>query len=159
MREQRGFTLVELTIALAIAVVLTGIVIVRVDGWSSKTTLRASARALGNLIRTYREKAQLEESAYALSIDLEKGTYCVQAVDEDVPLGSLEVVRKGKLGTRRSFGTVIVDGLEEKKALTLFLDDRGILPEIQIPIRNEDGDTITLVLGTLVNEVGYAEKK
>jgi prepilin-type N-terminal cleavage/methylation domain-containing protein len=159
MKARGGFTLVELTVVLAIAVVLSGLVIVRVDGWSSRTTLRASARALGNLIRTYREKAELEEGVYILAIDLEKGTYLVRAVGEDDPVGSAEVVRKGSLGNRRSFGAAAIDGQEEKKALSIVFDERGILPEIQIPIRSQEGDMITLFPGRLVNEVGYVEKK
>lgn len=159
MRKERGFTLIELTVALAIGVVLSGIVIVRVDGWSSGATLRSKARGLGNLICTYREKAQLEESVYVLEIDLEKGTYLVTVVDEDDLAGAPELIRKGSLGARRSFGPALVDGVEEKKALALVFDARGILPETQLAITNEEKETITLVLGALVNEVGYVEKK
>ena len=79
-----GFTLIELTVALSIAVVLAGVVLVRVDGWSPRQKLNTSARALGNTIRTWREKAQLEESVYMLQIDSDKGA----RGHPDMPTGS-----------------------------------------------------------------------
>src|SRR5471032_2956496 len=93
MKRQVGFTLIELTVALAILVVASGFIIVRVVGWSSRQALHTSARALGNTIRTWRERARTEEVTYTLT--LEESRY-------QIVLGK-EILRRGQLGTGETF--------------------------------------------------------
>jgi len=64
--KERGFTLIELTIVLAILVIVSGFSITRLPGWSSRQALRSSARVLGNTIRTWRERARADETPYSL---------------------------------------------------------------------------------------------
>ena len=151
MKRQSGFTLIELTVALAIAVVIVGLVIVRVDGWSSRQALHASARALGNTIRLYREKAQEEEETYTLRIELDRGTY-------DVTAQGL-LVRRGKLGTGRTFGKVRAGETEVPTPVILNLGPRGILPEMILEIEGAAKEKVTLKVGSMANEVSYAETK
>jgi prepilin-type N-terminal cleavage/methylation domain-containing protein len=150
VKNRKGFTLIELAVALAIGVVVVGVVIVRVDGWSSKGRLRGSARALGNTIRLYREKAQSEEAVYQLAIDVEKGTYSVAVAGEKV--------RTGKLKAGHSFGKVSSGGIEMKSPFQVAFGPRGILPEIQIPIQDGPKDAVLLTLSSLANEVTYSER-
>jgi prepilin-type N-terminal cleavage/methylation domain-containing protein len=156
--SRAGFTLIELSVALAIAVVVTGIVVVRVEGWSSRQELRNSARALGNVIRTYREKAQFEERPYLLVLDPEAGTYGVRVPAEGPWPSREEEIRKGRLGPGRSFKKITIGGIEAKETVTLLFGTRGILPETQIVVRNTQDEEIRLVVGALTNEVTYAEK-
>jgi prepilin-type N-terminal cleavage/methylation domain-containing protein len=140
MKRQAGFTLIELVVVLAILVVASGIVIVRITGWSSRQSLHSSARTLGNVIRTWRERARTEETAYILTLD--ENRYEIAA--------GKEILRRGKLGAGETF---------EGRPLTLALTPRGILPETRITLRNAPGERVTLVLGTLVNEIDYEEPR
>ena len=135
--NRRGFTLIELVVVLAVVVIASGFVIVRVTGWSSRQSLNGSARALGNTIRVWRERARTEETSYTLSAD---------AASWEIRAGK-EVLRKGRLGGGESF---------EAPAMLVFTP-RGVLPETRIRIRNGHGETVAVVVGALVNEIDYQE--
>jgi prepilin-type N-terminal cleavage/methylation domain-containing protein len=137
--SRRGFTLIELVVVLAVLVVASGIVIVRVTGWSSRQSLHASGRAVGNTIRVWRERARTEEMTYTLVLD--ERTYQVSQ--------GKEVLRMGRLGAGETFESV--------KAMTLAFTPRGILPETRVTLRNEHGERVTLVVGALLNEIDYKE--
>jgi len=140
MKRRGGFTLIELTVALAILVVASGLIIVRVAGWSSRQSLHTSARSLGNTIRTWRERARTEETSYTLTF--EDARYQLAA--------GKEILRRGQLGAGETF---------ESGPKSLALTPRGILPETRITIRNAPGERVTLVLGALVNEIDYQEPR
>jgi len=137
--KRRGFTLIELTVVLAVLVIASGIVIIRVTGWSSRQALHSSARALGNTIRVWRERARTEETSYALVMD--ERSYQITA--------GKEVLRKGSLGGGESF--------DSGRPVTLVFTPRGVLPETRVTIRNGPGERVTLVVGALVNEIDYQE--
>jgi prepilin-type N-terminal cleavage/methylation domain-containing protein len=139
--KRGGFTLLELTVVLAVVAVASGLLIVRVTGWSSRQALNASARSLGNSIRTWRERARTEESTYALL--LEDRAYRI--------VSGKETLRKGRLGGGQSF--------EPGRPGSVVFTPRGLLPETRLVIRNEQGERVTLVLGTLVNEIDYQEAR
>jgi len=148
-RRNAGFTLVELAVALSIAVVIAGVILVRVDGWSSKERLRSGARTLGNLIRLYRERAQSEEVIYVLRIDRDHGIYRIAMGDE--------TLREGRLGTALSFGKVLSAGAEVKDPVSVSFGPRGLLPELGITIENSDREKITIRVESFLNEVRYVE--
>lgn len=151
MKRRGGFTLIELVVVLAIAVVITGFVIVQVDGWSSRQALHASARALGNTIRLFREKAQLDEEVYTLRIQLDRGTY-------DVTSEGL-VVRRGKLAVGQMFGKVLTGEMELRTPVTLHFGPRGMIPELTIGLENVAKESVTLKVSSMANEVTYAQAK
>ncbi|HLY08746.1 MAG TPA: type II secretion system protein [Planctomycetota bacterium] len=140
MRQKDGFTLIELVVALAILVVASGLVIVRITGWSSRQALNSSARTLGNALRTWRERARTEETTYLFSLD--EGRWQIAA--------GKEILRRGRLGSRESV---------EGGPITLVLSPRGILPATRMTLRNVSGERVSLVLGTLVNEIDYEEPR
>lgn len=137
MSRKSGFTLIELTVVLAVVVIASGFVIVRVTGWSSRQTLQASARGLGNAIRTWRERARAEETTYTLRMD---------GAAWDISAGK-ELLRRGRLGSGESF--------EETRSRLLRFTPRGVLPESRITLRNAAGERVTLVVSGLLNEVDY----
>ncbi len=152
MSRRAGFTLIELSIALAITVVLGGLVIVRVGGWSARQELHASARALGNAIRTWRERAELEERPFILVLDREKSGWRVEA------RGDLarERLAEGRLREGQAFGKVLADKMELSGPISLVFDARGSLPEIRIEVLAGE-EKVLLRLEALVNEVAYEE--
>lgn len=154
---RKGFTLIELTMALTVMAVLAGMVVVRVDGWSSRQALHGSARTLGTLIRTWREKAELEERPYAVTLDPDKGIY---RIDDPLRLGfggELEKLREGRLKAGQAFARLEVSGVEWKGPLRLSLAPHGILPDIQLILTNEDKVRVRITLRSLTNDVDYQE--
>lgn len=154
-----GFTLVELVVVLTIMVVLLGLVIVRVGGWTPRQRLSASARALGNTIRTFRERAELEERVYVLTLDSDAGTYAVATEAERGPfrLGEMEEVRKGRLEAGQAFARFQVGETERSGLLILHLTPKGVGPATRITIRGGHDEEVTLGIGALVNEIEYSE--
>jgi prepilin-type N-terminal cleavage/methylation domain-containing protein len=151
MKRRRGFTLIELTVVLAITAVVLGLVIVQVDGWSSRQSLDASARALGNTVRFWRERAQDDEVTYSLRLDVEHATYRVT--------GAREILRGGRLGVGQTFGKIHAGEAEMKGPVILNFGPRGILPEVAITLQNAANEKVTLKLGSMANEVSYVEAK
>jgi prepilin-type N-terminal cleavage/methylation domain-containing protein len=139
-KRRSGFTLIELTVALAILVVASGLVIVRLSGWSSRQALHSSARTLGNTIRSWRERARAEETTYTL--ELEERSYRIRS--------GKEILRAGGLGAGESFtpGT----------GRLLILNSRGILPETRLTIQNAHGERVSIGLKALTNEIDYQEE-
>ena len=138
--REGGFTLLELVITLSIVVVLTGVVVLRVAGWTPRQKLHASARSLGNALRTWRERAISEEAVYRLAFTQEGWT---------VSDASGALVGRGRL----SAGQVLEapDGV--------VFDRRGILSPLRFVIRNAGGDGLAVVPGTVMNEIDYAEAR
>lgn len=151
--NRRAFTLVELSVTVAIILVALGLVVVRIDGWTARHGLNASARVLGNTIRTYREKALLEERTYTVLIDVRSGTYEVRARSA----GAAGPVCVRRLGEGRSFETVRIGAVPREGVASLRFDARGVLPEVEIVLRAQSGEGITLRPGTVLNEVEYEE--
>ena len=151
MNRDSGFTLIELVVAIAVAAVATGFVIVSVDGWSTRQALASSARRLGNVIRLYREKAQGEDESYTVRLELDRGDFTVSRGGE--------TVRKGRLGPGQRFAKVWFRsaGVDEevRPPITLPLTPRGLLPEIWIRIESAAGEGILVGIESLVNEVHY----
>jgi prepilin-type N-terminal cleavage/methylation domain-containing protein len=139
--RRSGFTLIELTVVLAVLVIAAGFVIVRVAGWSSRQALFSSARSLGNTIRTWRERARTEETTYRLLLD--EHTYHI--------ISGKDVLRKGSLRSGESF--------ESGTPPSLSFTPRGFLPDTRLILRNEHGERVSLVLGTLVNDITYEEPR
>ena len=156
-RFRTGFTLIELTVALSIAVVVMGLVVVRVEGWSSKQTLRTTARRLGNTIRTFREKARLEETGYLLTLNLDKNDYKIEPLYKNPLSYGRKTLRTGSLPGGQSFGKVLMGEIELQTPVAIPFTERGVLPELSVTIVNGHGEEVTLTLGALTNEVTYEE--
>jgi len=139
-RRKGGFTLVELTIVLSIVVILSGLLVLRVGGWSSRQSLHASARALGNSLVLVRGRAELEERPYRLVV--EGGAW--KGLSD-----SGELVARGKLASGQEY-----DGPKEVR-----FDGRGIAVPARLEIRNAAGDRVAIVVSPLSNAVEYHEAK
>jgi type II secretory pathway pseudopilin PulG len=160
MNRKAGFTIVELTIVLALIIVVMGLVIVRFDWGSQRQRVIAEARKIGRAIATYREKAIDEQRPYAMTMDLNENHYLVvhptdssvQAVQQCRPVLDSAVPQPMR----------IVAVTAQNKALTspvmIFFDPRGIMPELRIELGIEKGPTVVLRTDTLANEVYYDDR-
>jgi prepilin-type N-terminal cleavage/methylation domain-containing protein len=159
MSVRRGFTLIELTVALALATILMGLVIVRFSWGSPRQQAIAEARKLGNLIRTFRERAQSEEREYALRIDPPNGRYEVLSVDDRSPeaLSKAKPVREGALSDRMQMKVLAEGSRELPTPAVLYFNRHGVLPEISIQLTYGAGSTVTMKPNPLLNEVVYEE--
>lgn len=134
-----GFTLIELVITLSIVVVLSGLLILRVAGWTTRQQLHASARAVGNAVRTWRERALTEERSYRLLFERD-GWTVRDAADEVAGRGRLPV------------GAI-------EAPVVLALDRRGMVAARRIVIRASSGESMAVVLSPVLNEVEYQDAR
>jgi len=157
-QRRYGFTLIELTVALALATILMGLVIVRMSWGSPRQQAVSEARKLGNLIRTFRERAQFEEREYALRLDLVENGFEILPLNDRSPeaLGMARAIRQGRLPER-----VRIEVLQGERELSspavLFFTRHGVLPETTITLSYASDLNVSLRPNPLTNEVAYAE--
>ncbi|HYG76280.1 MAG TPA: type II secretion system protein [Planctomycetota bacterium] len=157
IQRRAGFTILELTIALSLIVVLSGLVVVRLSFGSSRQQTIDAARKFGNLIRTYREKAVNEERLYALRFDAATGKYDVFAAPGHALTAEsmASALKSGVLAPPLAFGKTVSQTFEIPAPVTLVFNARGLLPDLQIEILNENGSRVMLRPDPLINEVYY----
>jgi len=155
-----AFTLVELTIVLALMAIVMGLVVVRFSWGSPRQAVIGEARRLGCLLQTYREKARVEERLYALRLDLETGGYEVLQPQERTEKAFADAprVRSAALDPAVHFGPVMFGSRQAISPVTFFLDAKGILPAVSIEVAHRRGQKVVLKPDTLVNEVVYDER-
>jgi prepilin-type N-terminal cleavage/methylation domain-containing protein len=160
MRARRGFTLIEITVALALATILMGLVVVRFSWGSPRQQAIAEARKLGNLIRTYREKAQAEERDYALRLNLDANHYEVLAVSDRTKeaIEAAKPVREGGFSSQIRMKMMGQGGRELPSPVVLYFNRHGVVPETSIQLAYASGATVTLKPNPLTNEVVYEEQ-
>ncbi len=139
-RSDRGFTLIELTVVLAVVVVLSGFLILRVTGWSPRQTLNTSARAFGGALRTWRERARFDETSYRIAW---------KDRSWNVTSSSGE----------RMAGGVLDSGQQFEEEGSVVFDRRGLALPTSIGLRNSSGDRVALRVDSLHSEVGYEETR
>jgi len=158
MAARRGFTLIELTIALALISVLMGLVLVRFDFGSRRQKVIQEGRKLGNLISTYRERAIQEECLYAFNLDIENGTYSITKPKERSIAPPLTVALVlGKLSEPAQISKVLLQGNQLSSPVVIYLDSKGVISELSIDIAVQKGPGVLLTIDPLVNEVRYNE--
>jgi prepilin-type N-terminal cleavage/methylation domain-containing protein len=160
MTARRGFTLIELTVALALATILMGLVIVRFSWGSPRQEAIAQARNLGNLIRTFRERALCEEREYALRIDLSNNRYEILPVADRSAeaLSKATPIREGRLSERMQVQILGEGHRELPSPVVLHFNRLGVMPGVSIQFAWAGTSKITLRPNPLLNEVVYEEQ-
>jgi type II secretory pathway pseudopilin PulG len=155
----RGFTILELTIALTLMVVLMGLVVIRLGFGSSRQQTVDAARKVSNLFSTYREKAMTDECLYAIRLDASTGQYSVfrPAERNAATLEGMTALRTAALQASMSFGKIMTQGTELPAPVTFFLDAKGLLPDISIEVIS-DKCTVVLRPDKILNEVRFDER-
>lgn len=160
-RGQHGFTLIELTVVLALAAVLMGLVVVRLPWASTRQEVISEARKIGNLIVSAREQAMREERLFALRLDIEAGRYTLVKPQDRTPEALEKAVHagEGSWSSRVNLRVLRREGTQGSSLVTLFFDAHGILPpNWTLEVADAKGHAVTLRLDPLVNEVAYDER-
>lgn len=135
-RRTSGFTLIELTVTLAVVVALSGLLILRVTTWTPRQSLEASARAFGGALRTWRERARFDETSYR--VDWREREWRVSTA-------AGERVAKSALGTGQSFA----------EPGEILFDLRGVAPARSIRLRHVNGARVEIVVDPVLSDVHY----
>jgi len=156
-----GFTIIELTMVLALISVVMGLVIVRLDFGSPRQRVIEQARKLGNVIRSYRERAICEDQSYCMTVDLKESRWAIERIKErQDPMKGLN----RPLSTSACESPVRIRGITLSHSknmdspVVIYLDPRGVLPDLQIDIGLENGPIVSVQPDPLVNEVAYVER-
>lgn len=155
----KGFTILELTIALTLMVILMGLVVIRLGFGSSRQQTVDAARKVGNLLSTYREKAMTDECLYALRLDASTGQYAVfRPLERNAAaLEGMTPIKTATLQAPIRFGKVMAKGMELPAPVTIFLDPKGFLPDFSIEVASYNNAVVILRPDPVVNEVRYDE--
>ncbi len=85
-REQRGFTLLEILVALVIGVLLVALVPPLLSGMSGATELRGAARQLAAGLRNARNEAVTRQREAVLTLDLAQRRFSVSGDPREIAL-------------------------------------------------------------------------
>lgn len=157
MRSAKGFTLIELTVVLALAAVLMGLVIVAFRFGGPKANLKQRATALGQAIEACREKAASNDRRYVLRIDIRSGSYAIAEVQDTESESTSTEVLSYRLPDNYRLD-VLQDGAPgAQEQVMVALNPSGMLPPLTIRIWDETGRGISIRPDPLFNEVAYEE--
>lgn len=115
-RSRRGFTLIELTMALAIAAMLAGVAVISVQNLTH-ADLRSSAVELSGAIKFNYDRSIMEKRIQRLGMDLDKGVWWIEYTDD--PFTMAEERLRGDEGVKRDEDGKIIDKDDDK----FFFDD------------------------------------
>jgi len=142
--------------ALAVLVIVSGLVIVRAGGWGPRQRAISTARTIGNTFSYYRELARNEERLYAFVLDGNAHRISVYAPAERQisSLTSSVHVRSIELPAGFEFE---FQGLNTSKAQVIYLDRKGVIAEFRLTVRQGDL-SISVNADPILNLVKYDEK-
>jgi prepilin-type N-terminal cleavage/methylation domain-containing protein len=158
VKHPRGFTLLELTIVLALIVLTFGLVIVRFDFGSDRQRLIHEGRKIGNLIENYREQAMSMEQVFVLTIDKDGGTYEVKQPPSvtSKAIASAKTLHAGALPNTCAFVQIAREGTNLPSPALIKFTPKGVLPATMIRISGPSGG-ITMKIDPLQTAVTYDE--
>ena len=140
MRRRAGFTLIELAVVLSAVVVLSGVLIVRVSGWTPRQSLHRSARAFGGTLRVWRERARFDEAAYRVAWT-EKAWSVTSSAGERLAGGALDPGQSFEAPGEFSF------------------DRRGVALPASVALRHVSGARVAVVVQALHSDPSYEEMR
>jgi len=156
MRFARGFTLIELSMALAVLVIVSGLVIVRAGSWGPRQRAISTARSIGNSLSYYRELARNEERLYAFVLDRDAKRILIYApLERQVSaLTTAVLIRNVDLpaGIDFEFQGQITNTIQ-----VIYLDRKGVIPDFRLVVRQGE-HSISVHADPILNSVTYDEK-
>lgn len=139
--NQRGFTLFELIVAIAVVGLMVGIVVTQANDWFD-TNIKSATNKLSSTIRYLHDKASTQNLYIRLVFDFEKNNYWVEATTEQFLLTTKEIEKAEELEKEK----------EEKEG-----------EEEEVTIESEEGgegeeETVTLVKKYRTPEFGAVDE-
>ena len=165
-QNQKGFTLIELTIVIIVLGVMLSLVIPRL-GEIGEADLKRSSRHLTGMIRFLRDEAQARKAVYRLRFDIQGGRYWAEVMtltgEQTVEFKKYhsEMAGEGELSGRTAFGDVKVGSHPEDPYIQFTPD--GWVEKAFIHLRDGDDRPFTLIvnplMGTTELHEGEVEEK
>ncbi len=132
-RRSRGFTLIELTIALAIAAMLVGVSMVSVQSLTG-AELKSNAVKLAGGIKFSYDRAIMEKRIQRIGMDLDKNVWWIEYTEDPFKLAQQRM--RGNEGRKRGD-----DGefIEEDDDDSSFFDDGDMDSEVKLALEGGKG--------------------
>ncbi len=146
---QRGFSLIEVLIAMAIVAIMAAVAIPFFGGFIDNRNLKSAARDIAGDIFEYRERAIAENRIYQITFNQAGNSYTVrQCTDTALPCAGTDFPAKspGAFGS----GITIVAGVNFNGGSVLQLLPRGIAMPVtggNLSVRNSRTSTATISVG------------
>ena len=138
---QKGFTLVELLITIALIPIIATIAIPSYFGYSMNTNLKSAARNIQSDFLDLKERAIAESTAYQITFDTSGNTYTIQkGTETGAPYTPIEVKALSAFGGDVGiFSAVFGGGIP-----TITFEGRGIATTGKVVLTNSRGSTATI---------------
>jgi prepilin-type N-terminal cleavage/methylation domain-containing protein len=138
---QRGFTLVEVLVAIILIVIIGAIAIPSYLGYSLNTNLKAAARNIQADFLELKERAIAESTAYRITFDQSGNTYTIEkGTETGAPYTPIEVKTLSAFGGDVGiFNAVFGGGIP-----TITFEGRGITTTGKVVLTNSRGSTATI---------------
>jgi len=157
--DERGFTLIELTIVIVLLALISGLLFPLVANWGQDDLL-ASARRLSGTVRYLYNEAALSRNEHRLIFDLDAGDYRTRVLEPDGRLQEVEGQgRDGHLSGDTRFQDVVVipRGKFTAGEVTTLFHPTGWLDETIVHLADDDGRQLTLHFNPLTGVVELFE--
>jgi type II secretion system protein H len=165
-RSEKGFTLIELMIVIAVLGLMLALTIPRL-GEIGEANLKRSARHLTGMIRYLRDNSQAQKKKYRIKFDIQNGHYwaelLTQTSDKTEEFKRYQSVMVGEesLSGQTTFRDVQVASHPDDPII-LFTPD-GWVEHALIHLRDGDNKDFTLIVNSLTGNTdlreGYIEEK
>lgn len=164
--HSKGFTLIELTIIIAILGVMLSLIVPRL-GEIGEANLKRSARHLTGTVRFLRDESQARKAVYRLRFDVQGGRYWTEVMtittEQTVEFKRLqsELGSEGSLSGQTTFRDVQVAGHSDDPYIQFTPD--GWVENASIHLRDGEERDFTLLVNPLMGSTelreGYVEER
>lgn len=143
LRNQKGFSLVELLMVVAIVAIAAGVAIPYLTRYTQNNNLRNAARAISGDFFEYKSKATAESRMYSITFNVAGGTYTIAQCNAT---GSACAAYTDLLPTKNltSFGSGITFDAGSTTTTVYTFQTRGTVTMGTVAVQNSRGSTATI---------------
>ncbi|HHI69332.1 MAG TPA: prepilin-type N-terminal cleavage/methylation domain-containing protein [Planctomycetes bacterium] len=152
--EKKGFTLVELVVALAVLGLVFAVSVARFDRMFTGTRLEAAARGLGDHFAYGISRAYTTGRYHTLEFDLGAGKYWIKPGREDEE--GVKILEES-LGSGVRFTDIQAGGetYTPPGVLSVEISPLGFTGDLLVNLEDEAGNTMAVELDSLVQGIRY----